>query len=91
MLVRSSPEGYSDVTEGNIFLLLPATACSIRFITWPASYLDDLLIYFRVTFYLSLRFMFNIRCFAVDDLLIYISVSYYPIPFHLMTSLNSVY
>ena len=45
MRVRSSPEGYSDVTEGNIFLLLPGTACSIRFITWPASYLDDLLIY----------------------------------------------
>ena len=54
-----------------LVLLLPTTACSIRFITWPASYLDDLFIYFRVTFYLSLRFMFNIRCFAVDDLLIY--------------------
>ena len=32
---------------------------------------NDLLIYFRVTLYLSLRFMFNIRCFAVDDLLSY--------------------
>ena len=34
MLLRSSPEGYSDVAEGNIFFLLPATPCSIRFITW---------------------------------------------------------
>ena len=34
-------------------------------------YLVDLLIYVRVTFYLTLRLMLNTRCFAVDDLLIY--------------------
>ena len=37
MLMRSSPEGYSDVTEVNIFYYWPATTCIIHFITWPAS------------------------------------------------------
>ena len=37
MLMRSSPEGYSDVTEVNIFYYWPATACIIHFITWQAS------------------------------------------------------
>ena len=71
MLVRPSPKGYSDVTEGNIFYYCQLPHAVFVLLHGQPRNLDDLLIYFRVTFYLSLRYMFNMRCFAVDDLLIY--------------------
>ena len=55
-----------DVADGNIFFLLPATPCSIRFITWPTSCFVDLLICLRFKFYLF-RFMLSTRAFAFGD------------------------